>query len=531
MLTAEKIVHDLKLKQEQTNSPMRKAKLQTLIDLDYHDKLLHSLDMALNSDKSFFLTGKPGVGKSVFLHIYRELAKQPPVVIAPTGVAAVNVSGQTIHSFFSFDFGLQGKESAYGMSDDTLKDLRSVKTILIDEVSMVRADILDGISYCLRFAKGSTQPFGGIQMIFVGDLSQIPPVIKPEILEALGYKGYLGGKPFHSKEYIDMSPERIIFDKVYRQDNIKFLEILDRMRTGEPTDEDIDTLNERTGVPKDNGFIRLCSTRKAAERMNEDALRQLEGRYIKSKAVVTGKYAPNNFPTAEVLELKEGARVLLLKNNYEPDAIFVNGDLGTVDEIQEDHKGDMSVVNVILDRTGEMVPVIQVEWENTEYGMKEIKDDNGKVLEKFLDSNVVGKFIQFPIALGYALTIHKSQGQTLPKVAIDLGRGAFSTGQTYVAASRCTSLENLYFIKPVKISDIFADQEVVDYLNGKATVDMDKDHASLEDLFSKIQNAIVATEKEMGKIFNDPEMKDDFSLRLAEEFLKVEKFEAIMNRK
>ena len=497
---------------------------------EFHDKLLHSLNLAIEGEESFFLTGKPGVGKSLFLKLFKRIIQtgRRYAILAPTGTAAINVQGQTIHSFFGFDFGIQGGESAYGLSDDTLAMLRQIDTIFIDEISMVRADILDGISMSLRYAKNNTKPFGGVQMIFVGDLFQIPPILQPEVLEALDHRKYLGGKPFHSKEYIKLDPERIIYDKVYRQDGLEFLEILDRVRTGNPTIEDLQVLNAKSYDPSDNKQIYLCTTKKTALSKNKNALAQLKGKSLVSRGDLIGKFSEGAFPTEATLELKEDSRVIMLVNNYEPENFFVNGDMGTIMSIETDRSGKgITGLYVLLDRTGEEIHVQRHTWENAEYVLETTKDDDGKVLSKELVRRIIGSYEQLPLALGWALTIHKAQGKTLEKVVLDFGRGCFAFGQAYVAMSRCISLENLYFAKPVRERDIFADPEVVDYLSGKVSVDIEKDSNELEVLFNGLKMAInYISKEERVKVINPCLDEDSTIFSLAEEMLKAMKFNA-----
>jgi len=491
ILTKDSVVELLQKRLDVETDKGSKIEIKKLMKLDFHSKLLHSLSLALGGEKSFFLTGKPGTGKSVFVNLYKYLSKgKSYALVAPTGTAALNIGGSTIHSMFNFDFGLQGRESPYDLKDEKLGVLRALETLIIDEISMCRSDILEGISYCLRYAKNSTKPFGGVQMIFTGDLFQIPPIIQPEFLEVLEMQGLLGAKPFHSKEYVKLSPERIIFDKVYRQDNREFLDILDRMRTSDNTDEDFSILNKKD-LPEDTqDFTFLCTTRKAVEKINRESLKQLEKEELTVYSEIQGKFPKGSYPTSEELILKIGARVVLLSNNYEENAYFVNGDMGVVKDVLRDSHGAIDSFEVSLDRTQGVVEVKPKTWENIEFVVVDIKDEGGNLITKRLEKTIVGTFKQFPIMLGYAQTIHKSQGKTLDKVVIDLGRGAFATGMSYVAVSRCTSLENLYFKTPIYPKDIFCDKEVVDYLSEKVEVDFEKDEKELRVLFDIVYDTI-----------------------------------------
>lgn len=535
MITKTEITNslDLLLARKNHSHILSKAdveEIKFLKGMELHDKLITSLDYSLKSNKSFTLSGKPGTGKSVFLKFFKHLAKVKKInyaIVAPTGVAAIAVSGQTIHSFFNFDFGIQGNESAYGISDEKMKVMRQIDVILIDEYSMVRADILDGMSFALRYARGSVEPFGGVQMIFVGDLFQIPPVLKPEVLEYLKSKKYMGGKPFHSKQFIELAPEKIIFDHVYRQDEKEFLELLDRMREGVSTSEDIKRLNSNSNPVDDEKAVYLCTTKKSVAKKNEMALKKLEGKTYKSNATVEGEFPKTSHPTEQELHLKVGCRLMLLCNSYEENAYFVNGDLGTLTEVIEDNVfgyNEITRLIVTLDRTGEDVEVDKHTWDNTQY----VIEENEETKEKTIISKIIGSFIQFPCMLGYALTIHKAQGKTLDHVVIDLGRGAFAYGQSYVGVSRCTSLETLHFIRPIQAVDIFADPEVVSYLQGKVDVDLDKDEDSIQKLFERLMDAIEIVEKKNnGSIFISEELKMDFAFQASEELLKSIKFDSL----
>jgi ATP-dependent exoDNAse (exonuclease V) alpha subunit len=416
-----------------------------------------TLEILENSEKSVFITGRAGTGKSTLLEHFRNNTRKKVVVLAPTGVAALNVGGQTIHSFFGF---------RPDITVDRVKRLPPLKQILIkkldaliiDEISMVRADLLDCLDWALRLNRDLPDlPFGGLQMILIGDLYQLPPVVTSK--ERLAFRAKYDSPYFFSAEVFqkeNFNLEFIELEKVFRQKEAAFLELLNAIRNRSITDEQLKKLNARClpdfSPPEDEFYITLTSTNQAADRINEEKLDRLSGKRYRYQGVIKGEFDSDSLPTAETLALKEGAQVMLLTND--PYDRWVNGSLGRVEEIYHiPERPDLIMVRLQND---ELVDVVPHTWEifDFEYDRKKNK----------IVSRVVGTFTQYPLRLSWAVTIHKSQGKTFDRVIVDIGRGAFAHGQVYVALSRCTSFEGLVLKKPIQKSHILMDYRVVRFL-------------------------------------------------------------------
>ena len=374
------------------------------------------------------------------------------MVLAPTGIAALNVKGQTIHSFFRFpprvlqnsDITKQRNRSLY----------KKLETIVIDEVSMVRADVMDGIDQFLRVNRENSEPFGGVQMVFFGDLFQLPPVVSRPA-EKQYFTTYYHSPYFFSAKIIEAGfpLEMIELSKVYRQDERAFIRLLDAIRTRTLDWDDLAEINLRY-QPSFNfnaPFITLCSVNAIANQINMTRLRELNTDARTYTATISGDFSQKVLPTEQFLTIKEGAQVMLLRND--PQKKYVNGSLATVMSLHSEH----IVLRLIKsDGDSEMIELEQSIWEMLKY---ELSSAGGKKLE----SKVVGTFRQYPIRLAWAITIHKSQGKTFDRVVIDLGRGAFEFGQTYVAMSRCRTLQGVVLKRPLKDSDILADPRIVEF--------------------------------------------------------------------
>ncbi|MDW7999223.1 MAG: AAA family ATPase [Thermodesulfovibrio sp.] len=426
-----------------------------MIEIDFNEEFIKAFDLAENTKRNLFLTGKAGTGKSTFLKYFRENTKKEIAVVAPTGVAAVNIKGQTIHSFFNFK------------PDITIHKIKEIKPkkpnlykkldcIVIDEISMVRADILDCIDAFLRiYGPQRKKPFGGIQIIFIGDLYQLPPVVTLRE-KGIFKKFYETPYFFSSKVFKECEFEFIELEKVYRQSDDRFLEILNSIRNNTITEEIIKKLNQRVNpdfVPKDEDFyIYLTTTNKMAEKVNFDKLSKIKNKEFKYYGFIEGEFNEQDLPTSQELILKVDAQVMLLNNDIK--GRWINGDIGKIIEIET--KGSEHDVILVELSSGEVVEVVPFTWEIYEF----YYDKNRK---KIL-TEIIGKFIQYPIKLAWAITIHKSQGLTFDKVVLDIGKGTFSHGQLYVALSRCRSLEGLVLKRPVYPKNVLLDRRIVKFL-------------------------------------------------------------------
>ncbi len=407
-----------------------------------------AIEHILDGDGHLFITGRAGTGKSTLLKCVADLLDEECAVLAPTGLAAVTVGGQTIHSFFGFPPRLIGpgdiKRSRNG------KVMRRLKYLIIDEVSMVRSDLMWAIDQSLRLNRGKLrEPFGGLRLILFGDLHQLPPVVRGE--EATLLEETHGGPLFfHHSALCDGAGTYLVeLMEVFRQRDEALVDVLDKVREGSLEGEDLDVLNERVNpirkLSEGQSFVILTPTNAAAQRINRAYLDALEGREHAFEAAVSGDFAEAAQPTDGTLILKEGAKVILLRNDSEKR--WVNGTIAVVSKLDDGR--------VWIEVKGRDYELEQVSWENRRYAVDSTTD---KVVE-----NVAGVFRQFPVRLAWALTIHKSQGLTLDNVYIDFGRGTFAHGQAYVALSRCRSLEGLAIARPIRQADILFDPRVVDY--------------------------------------------------------------------
>lgn len=409
-----------------------------------------TLDVLEKTTRNVFITGKAGTGKSTLLQLFRSTTRKNIVVLAPTGIAALNVKGQTIHSFFGFPprF-ITAKEIKKSPS---LKLLKKVDTLVIDEISMVRADLLDAIDRSLRLNLETSLPFGGLQVILIGDLFQLPPIIATDEERYLFKTLYETPYFFSSKVMQQTDMEKLELRKVYRQENRHFLRLLDALRVNQFDWEDLDDLNQRylPGFTSTQSFITLSPRNAKVNLINQRELANLETPLFTFDANITGDFDPKLFPTERRLHLKIGAQVMFLKND--PDRNFVNGTIGKVVDLGEDF------VKVFSDEPGSPgeIKVSPMLWEVIRYKLPKGKPDN-------IETEVVGTFEQYPLKLAWAVTIHKSQGKTFDKVIIDMDKGAFEFGQTYVALSRCRSLEGIVLKQKLLPRDILVDERIVDF--------------------------------------------------------------------
>jgi ATP-dependent DNA helicase PIF1 len=410
-----------------------------------------SLKLLEDSKKNIFITGKAGTGKSTLLTHFLKKTKKKVVVLAPTGVAALNVQGETIHSFFKFQVGvnvLEAKKNARRMANKPI--FRKLEMIIIDEISMVRADLLDCVDAFLKVALSNSKPFGGIKLVFIGDLYQLPPVVigfEKEYIEKKYGSAFFFNADVIKKQKSELEIIELIH--VYRQKDNKFVDILNSIRKNTITRNEIDILNKnhKTDIENDEGYIYLTTTNRRAEEINVSKLNTLKSKKSNFFAEIEGNFEKKHIPNDIELILKKDAQVMFLNNDSENK--WVNGTIGVIEEILDD--------NIIVKlKNNNSVIVERHSWKLFKYSY----DQDKKKLEK----DNIGSFSQFPIKLAWAITIHKSQGKTFEKVILDLGRGSFSSGQTYVALSRCTTLEGLILKRPFKKGDVIIDCNVVKYM-------------------------------------------------------------------
>ena len=421
--------------------------------LELNNDFKYALDLLEKTSHSAFITGRAGTGKSTLLQLFRNTTHKKVVVLAPTGVAALNVQGQTIHSFFRFP--------AQPITQGDIKKLKkrslykNMQVLIIDEISMVRADLLDNIDYFLRVNRENPAPFGGVQVIFFGDLFQLPPVVSSAAEKEL-FSFYYDSPYFFSAKLFeeDYPMEMIELRKTYRQESRYFLRLLDAIRLNQFDQEDLNDLNERhlPGFEIEDYYITLSTRNAIVDQINEQRLARLETREFQYQASISGNFNPRLFPAEAILRLKKGAQVMFVKND--PQRRFVNGSIGKITEISDD------VIKVLIEEQSDgrqrTIEVERLDWEIQKYKANE--EEKNKI-----DTEVVGTFKQYPLRLAWAITIHKSQGKTFDRVIINLGRGAFEHGQTYVALSRCRTIEGVVLKQPLRPRDIMVDERVVEY--------------------------------------------------------------------
>ena len=418
------------------------------------------------TDKSVFLTGKAGTGKTTFLkYLTRNISKRF-VVLAPTGVAAINAGGTTIHSFFQLPLcpylpDVKELVTEYQMPDkyrkpnkERLKIFRTLELLVIDEISMVRADILDAVDMTLRLFRRNDKPFGGVQLLMIGDANQLSPVVKESERQYME-RVYPAPYFFHSKALQKLDYIIIELQQVHRQKDNDFLEILNAVRENRVTESVLEKLNARVGAfPADDDVIRLTTHNAQADKINDTKLAVLPGKPSTFEAVVEGDFPENSYPAEPLLTLKVGARVMFVRND--PEGRFYNGKIGTVEGINKD--------GVVTVSDGASTPIVvkPIDWDNIQYALDE---ESGEIMP-----SVVGKFRQLPLRIAWAVTIHKSQGLTFDRVIIDAA-AAFAFGQVYVALSRCRTLDGISLDSPIRYSSIYADQHVAVFNAAKPSPD------------------------------------------------------------
>ncbi len=455
---------------------------QEQLDLD-NQEWQQALQIIQYTRRSLFLTGKAGTGKSTFLRYVAQNTKKKYVILAPTGIAAINAGGQTLHSFFKLPFHpLLPNDSRYNVRNmrktlkyngELIKLLRELELIIIDEISMVRADIIDFIDRVLRiYCRNMREPFGGKQLLLVGDIFQLEPVVKEDEWRLM-QPFYASAYFFSAKVWQQMQLVSVELRKVYRQSDSEFIAILDRIRENAATDADLNAINSRVtvadgsaigtsspipdttvadgsaiGASSHAGFqITLATRRDTVDYINDEQLKQLDGNSSIFNGTIKGDFPLTSLPAPMELEVKPGAQVIFTKNDKEKR--WVNGTIGVVIGIDEEE----GIIGVV-DEDGHEYDVVREVWENMRYTFNE--------KEQKIEEELLGTFVQFPLRLAWAITVHKSQGLTFRQVKIDFsGGGAFAGGQTYVALSRCSSLKGITLEEPIRRSDIFVRPEVV----------------------------------------------------------------------
>ncbi len=425
-------------------------------ELDFNEQFVAAFDALENTSRHLFVTGKAGTGKSTLLQYFRHKTIKNIAVLAPTGVAALNIKGQTIHSFFQFKPDITPE----AVNDIIIRKVKrrmyeQLDAIIIDEISMVRADLLDCIDAFLRlFGRDYSKPFGGIQMIFLGDMYQLPPVVSRGEEEI--FRGHYSSPYFFSSRIFPQIDLKILeLKKIYRQKDEGFIHLLNALRHNELEEHHLHAFNTRhhskVDFPVGEFFITLTTTNALAETVNANQLMKLTGRSYNYQGVLSGEFERKSLPTQESVSLKKGAQIMMLNNDTEKR--WVNGSLGVIKDVKSSSGDDIIMVEL---ENGQIVDVKKHTWEIYQYYFDTVAEN--------LASKVIGHFTQYPLKLAWAVTIHKSQGQTFERVMIDVGYGTFAHGQMYVALSRCTSLQGIILKKPIARNQIIMDNRIHEFM-------------------------------------------------------------------
>ncbi|WP_396193088.1 helix-turn-helix domain-containing protein [Flavobacterium sp.] len=432
------------------------------------------------TNRSVFLTGKAGTGKTTLLREIIQTTHKNCVVVAPTGIAALNAGGVTIHSMFQLPFGgfipdnnvdVQFTDSVKFESKDTLRRhfrmsavkkavIQNMELLIIDEVSMLRSDLLDAIEFMLQSVRKKKQPFGGVQVLFIGDLLQLPPVIRDEEWRTLR-KYYKGKFFFHSHAILQNPPLYIELSKIFRQTDESFIDILNNLRNNKITQSNVAFLNQfvkpNFDLKENKGYITLTTHNNKADAINVQSLADLEGNSRRYKARIVDDFPDKIFPLEEYLELKIGAQVMFIKNDLSFDKNYFNGKMGVIHSLSDDE------IRVHFPEENKTIDVERYEWQNIRYFVNP--------MTKEIEEEVLGTFTHYPIKLAWAITVHKSQGLTFDKAALDVSQ-VFLPGQAYVALSRLRSLNGLILLSPLQMNGISNDDDVMEYANNKASTEV-----------------------------------------------------------
>ncbi|MEI7528754.1 MAG: AAA family ATPase [Elusimicrobiota bacterium] len=426
-------------------------------EIEFTPQFSKALHMMENGTRSVFVTGKAGTGKSTLLRYFRDHTAKKIVVLAPTGVAALNVGGETIHSFFSFqpDITASAVKKVRGKWAQIYKELDA---LVIDEVSMARADLMDCVDAFMRLnGRDAALPFGGAQLILIGDLYQLPPVVTGA--ERGLFCGFYDGPYFFSAAaFKELELEFVELEKIYRQTDSGFIAILNAIRNNNITAAQLAALNSRVGAPQKAGLgcaVHLLTTNAAAFTVNHDRLEELQGKEYRYAAEIDGDFTRDSYPAEQHLRLKRRAQVMMLNND--PDGRWVNGTMAEVAEVIRGIGGEPDTVLVRLPDGG-LEGVQPHDWELFHFTFNH---EAGRI-----EAETAGTFRQYPLKLAWGVTIHKSQGKTFDRVTLDLGDRAFAAGQTYVALSRCVSLEGLSLTRAVRPGDVITDRRIVKFVTG-----------------------------------------------------------------
>ncbi len=431
------------------------------MDFSSNPQLKLAYEFVQYTGRNVFLTGKAGTGKTTFLHYIKKHSTKRAVVVAPTGVAAINAGGVTIHSFFQIAPGLflpdvqihnaEGEENQQRVSKIKIDIMRSLDLLIIDEISMVRADLLDAIDQILRRFRHNSKPFGGVQLLLIGDLQQLAPVVKDDERDLLAryYQStfFFGSHALQKTEYISVELKHI-----YRQSDQDFIDLLNRVRDNRldlPTLEKLNSRFQAGILAGDNpGYITLTTHNYQAQQINESRLGRLNGKAEYFYAKLSGEFPETSYPTENELVLKKGAQVMFVKNDISPEKLFYNGKIGQVVDIDDD------IIYVECDGDEDTIPVVPLTWENRRYNLDPVT--------KEITEQIIGTFTQYPLKLAWAITIHKSQGLTFERAIID-AEAAFAHGQVYVALSRCKNIEGMILSSKISTYSIKNDNSVAGF--------------------------------------------------------------------
>lgn len=448
----------------------------------------YTLQFINQTQKSIFLTGKAGTGKTTLLREIIATTHKNTVVVAPTGIAALNAGGVTIHSMFQLPFSafipsydeaskftetvkFENKETLrrhFKMNNVKRNVIRNMELLIIDEVSMLRADLLDAIDFMMQTVRRNSKTFGGVQVLFIGDLLQLPPVIRDEEWRTL--RNYYKGKFFFHSHAIQQNPPLYIeLSKIYRQTDDTFISVLNNLRNNQITPQDIQVLNEYVqpdfDLKNNPGYITLTTHNAKADSINEQAIGDLAGNEFAFQPLIVGDFPEKIFPVEENLKLKVGAQVMFVKNDISFEKRYFNGKMGVIKSLSAGE------IFVHFPEENKTIEVEKYEWKNIRYKVNE--------LTKEIEEEVLGTFAHYPLKLAWAITVHKSQGLTFEKAALDVSQ-VFLPGQAYVALSRLTSLKGLILLSPIQMNGISNDQDVMDYALNKATEEVLKNSLHFE---------------------------------------------------